>query len=40
MAWPQLWRHIPGKTLLVIVNVMAATALIFEGKPPLGKSNV
>jgi hypothetical protein len=27
----QLWRKIPGKTLLVILHVFASVALIFEG---------
>ncbi|KND86845.1 Sugar transporter STL1 [Tolypocladium ophioglossoides CBS 100239] len=31
MAGPQIWRHVPGKVLLLLVNVVAATALIFEG---------
>ncbi|KAI0009750.1 general substrate transporter [Xylariaceae sp. FL0662B] len=26
-----LWRHIPGKTLLFLINLVSATALIFEG---------
>lgn len=32
MAWPQVWRHVPGKALLVLLNVVAATALVFEGE--------
>lgn len=32
MAGFQVWRHVPGKALLVLVNVVAATALIFEGE--------
>ncbi|KFA62968.1 hypothetical protein S40285_09159 [Stachybotrys chlorohalonatus IBT 40285] len=31
MAWPQTWRRVPGKALLFLVNIVAATALIFEG---------
>ncbi|KAJ3454812.1 hypothetical protein MRS44_013412 [Fusarium solani] len=27
----QIWRHVPGKALLFLTNVVAATALIFEG---------
>lgn len=26
-----VWHHIPGKALLFLVNLVAATALIFEG---------
>ena len=26
-----VWRRIPGKVLLVLLNVVSATALIFEG---------
>ncbi|KAI1155358.1 general substrate transporter [Nemania diffusa] len=28
---PQPWRHVPGKVLLFLVNVVAATGLVFEG---------
>ncbi|KAI0154677.1 general substrate transporter [Xylariaceae sp. FL1272] len=31
MAGFQAWRHVPGKALLILMNVVAATALIFEG---------
>lgn len=31
MAMTQFWRHIPGKVLLFLINVVSATALIFEG---------
>jgi hypothetical protein len=31
MAVIQTWRHVPGKALLFLVNLVAATALIFEG---------
>ncbi|KAJ3529501.1 hypothetical protein NM208_g9728 [Fusarium decemcellulare] len=27
----QIWRHVPGKALLFLINVVNATALIFEG---------
>jgi hypothetical protein len=27
----QIWRHIPGKGLLPLVNLFTAIALIFEG---------
>ncbi|OBS23075.1 hypothetical protein FPOA_03638 [Fusarium poae] len=27
----QIWRHVPGKTLLFLTNLVAATALVFEG---------
>lgn len=36
MAGFQVWRHVPGKALLVLVNVVAATALIFEGEQRTG----
>lgn len=32
MAGLQIWRHVPGKVLLFLINLVAATALIFEGK--------
>ncbi|KAK1248654.1 hypothetical protein MKX08_006874 [Trichoderma sp. CBMAI-0020] len=31
MAGLQIWRHVPGKILLFLINLVAATALIFEG---------
>ncbi|KAH9896251.1 general substrate transporter [Xylariomycetidae sp. FL2044] len=31
MARFQPWRHVPGKPLLFLLNLVAATALIFEG---------
>lgn len=31
MALPQVWRHVPGKALLALINIMSAVALIFEG---------
>ena len=31
MAGLQIWRHVPGKVLLFLINLVAATALIFEG---------
>lgn len=31
MALPQIWRHMPGKALLALINLMSAVALIFEG---------
>lgn len=27
----QVWQHVPGKTLLALINVVSAVALIFEG---------
>jgi hypothetical protein len=27
----QAWRNVPGKLLLLILNLFTATALIFEG---------
>lgn len=27
----QLWRHVPGKGLFVLLNVFSSVALIFEG---------
>ena len=27
----QLWRHVPGKTLLLLLNVFSAIALVYEG---------
>ena len=27
-----VWRHVPGKALLFLINLVAATALIFEGE--------
>jgi hypothetical protein len=27
-----VWRHVPGKALLFLVNIVASTALIFEGQ--------
>lgn len=32
MAAVQLWRYIPGNTLLFLINAVSATALVFEGK--------
>jgi hypothetical protein len=32
MAGLQIWRHVPGKVLLFLINLVAATALIFEGE--------
>ena len=26
-----VWQHVPGKALLFLVNLVAATALIYEG---------
>lgn len=31
MALPQVWRHVPGKALLALINLMSAVTLIFEG---------
>ncbi|PHH72542.1 hypothetical protein CDD82_5922 [Ophiocordyceps australis] len=31
MARQQTWRRVPGKVLLWLINIVAATALIFEG---------
>ncbi|PHH62780.1 hypothetical protein CDD81_6672 [Ophiocordyceps australis] len=31
MATQQIWRRVPGKMLLWLINIVAATALIFEG---------
>ncbi|GJN71369.1 hypothetical protein PLICBS_005432 [Purpureocillium lilacinum] len=31
MAGFTIWRHLPGRALLFIINLVAATALIFEG---------
>lgn len=27
-----VWRHVPGKALLFLINLVASTALIFEGE--------
>jgi hypothetical protein len=32
MAGPHIWRHVPGKALLFLINIVAATALVFEGE--------
>lgn len=29
-----VWRHVPGKALLFLINLVASTALIFEGWIP------
>lgn len=27
----QVWRHVPGKTLFLLLNIFSAMALIYEG---------
>lgn len=37
MVGLQIWRHVPGKALMFLVNLVAATALIFEGNNHMKK---
>ena len=32
MAGPHIWKHVPGKALLFLINTVAAAAPVFEGE--------